>query len=133
MTDPIVLTLPIAPMSKARPRFVHGGHAFLPARYRTWLDEAKRLAALAWRGRDVLDGALTVELEFRGPKRPAGDLDNLAGGILDALTGIAYLDDKQIDCLNVGIWPGDSYEIFIVLKPTEKIAWPKKTRKKVAS
>jgi crossover junction endodeoxyribonuclease RusA len=40
-------------------------------------------------------GELKVELRFFRPKK-IGDVDNLAKGVLDALKGHCYADDKQI-------------------------------------
>ena len=47
------------------------------------------------RGQKALEGPLSVSIRwYRG--RRSGDLDNRAKVTLDALLGVAYLDDKQI-------------------------------------
>lgn len=44
---------------------------------------------------EPLDGPLTVSVWWRR-QRKAGDLDNIAKGLLDAVRGYLYHDDKQI-------------------------------------
>lgn len=39
-------------------------------------------------------------LKKTAPKTPRADTDNLAKGIMDALTGTAYADDQQVDRLH---------------------------------
>jgi Holliday junction resolvase RusA-like endonuclease len=59
--------------------------------------------ALVARGRrrKPLEGTLRVELRFyRGDKRHV-DSDNLAKLVLDALNGVAWVDDSQITLLSV--------------------------------
>ena len=97
------ITIAGEPVPKARPRVVNG-HAFTPAKTKA----AEEVIALAWRmkyGNEVLEGPLLVELRF-GMKAPAKtkdvvpqkrpDIDNLVKTVLDALNGVAYLDDKQV-------------------------------------
>jgi len=64
-------------------------------------------AQQAWRERDLFLGPVAIGITFTFP-RPVGlakrvrhhvtrpDTDKLARSVLDALTGIAYLDDKQV-------------------------------------
>lgn len=65
--------------------------------------------AVAWAARRAMEGAppiagpvvLEVTFWFVRPKRPANpyppiDLDKLARSTADALSGIAYLDDRQV-------------------------------------
>ena len=71
-----------------------------------WRANVSHSAALAMRGRDLLRGPLSVMLTLYLPrpksagrgtwpaKRP--DIDKLARGCLDAMTGIAFADDAQI-------------------------------------
>ena len=44
-----------------------------------------------------LEGPLSVEIIFYMPNKVRGDLFNLPKSICDALTGIVWLDDKQIE------------------------------------
>lgn len=49
-------------------------------------------------------GKNAATVKPHAPRLPAGrpDLDKLARAVLDALTGIAYVDDAQVVALNVG-------------------------------
>lgn len=78
----------------------------------------KSTELLAWRGLIALkaqqagcvpiNGAISIKLEFRvarpkSVKRAlpivAPDLDKYIRGCLDALTGVAYIDDSQVVCI----------------------------------
>jgi Holliday junction resolvase RusA-like endonuclease len=83
-----VLTLAVPLKSKERPRF--GGNAYMSQAYRQWKKEARRQVLEQWEGPPLTPIALSMVL--RGPQR--GDLDNLAGAVMDAMTGIAYPDDS---------------------------------------
>lgn len=84
-------TLDGAVVPKARPRVTRRG-TFLPQRYRDWKQQA--IAALV--SQKTISEPLekvTISIELYGSHR--GDLDNIAGAILDALvqSGI-ILDDR---------------------------------------
>ena len=44
------------------------------------------------------------------------DIDNVTKSILDALKGVAYIDDVQIDSVHVVKWPSDKYGFMIGIK-----------------
>jgi len=54
---------------------------------------------------------LGVEVWFRAPMKVRADVDNVAKPILDALKGIAYVDDKQVRSIFVVALPGEGGEI----------------------
>jgi len=106
------LTIKIEPVPKARARVVNG-HAFTPERTRVY----EQAVAIAWRAKHktLHQGRLKVSLTFAMKipksmkkddvlkavngeivplKRP--DIDNLIKAVLDALNGVAWVDDKQI-------------------------------------
>ena len=61
-------------------------------------------------------GRLSVEIWAYPPDARRRDLDNLLKAILDALTGIAWKDDSQIDDLRIvrkGIYPKGLMEVKI--------------------
>jgi crossover junction endodeoxyribonuclease RusA len=95
--------------------FVRGGRAVLTSDnpnlkrwQRTVMTEAMRVSTAATQ---ILSGSVAVELTFRLPrpkalpkrretphvKRP--DVDKLARGVLDALTGVVWADDSQVAAL----------------------------------
>ena len=110
----IAFTIPGEPVGKGRPRMTRAGHAFTPAK--TWNAEAhvKLLAGQAMQGREpiAIPVHVAIEVECLIPKswprkrhalavlnveRPGKpDLDNVAKLILDALNGVALVDDKQV-------------------------------------
>lgn len=111
----IVIELVGEPRGKGRPRFVRAtGHAFTPARTRSY-ESALRLAAQdAMDGAAPLDGPLRVSVEAHFPvpaswshkKRSAAllgvtrpttrpDWENIAK-MLDAFNEIVWRDDKQV-------------------------------------
>jgi crossover junction endodeoxyribonuclease RusA len=71
------------------------------ARRQAWVDEVRRNAMSRWlAGEPPATGAISVEIThiFAGV---AGDLDNLAKPVLDALKGLVYEDDRQVTDLTV--------------------------------
>lgn len=80
---------------KARPRFSRGSGAYLPKRYRDWKNDAIAIIQHQlpedWEPLERCQ----ISIAFLGKHNKNGDLDNLAGAILDALVGAgAVLDDR---------------------------------------
>lgn len=103
----------IDPVGKGRPRFTRDGHAYTPAKTRSF-EERVGIAYSNARGR-MYTGAVMVEAWFCMPipaswskkKREDAaahriypmlkpDIDNLLKALLDGLNGLAYADDKQV-------------------------------------
>lgn len=84
---------------KPRPRTTQTGHVYMPAEYMTWKRTVAGKVAFALPSCPVFrTGPVRLDLwVFTGK----GDADNLAGGIMDALNGIAWLDDEQVTDLVV--------------------------------
>jgi Holliday junction resolvase RusA-like endonuclease len=79
-------------MSKARPRSPRGGgRPYMPKAYMQWKATVRALLAEWWTIPPLADVRCLV-LVFRGPAR--GDLDNLAGALLDAGNGLLWTDDR---------------------------------------
>ena len=117
---PLSFSVPGSPIPQPRPRVsTRGGfaRAYVPAkhpvhRYRASVAEAAKAAGAA-----VSEDAVAVELTFlferpashktkKGIKRdaptlPREDVDNLAKAVLDALTCVAWHDDRQVARLTV--------------------------------
>jgi Holliday junction resolvase RusA-like endonuclease len=120
MMMPLSFSVPGSPIPQPRPRVsTRGGfaRAYVPAkhpvhRYRASVAEAAKAAGAA-----VSEDAVAVELTFlferpashktkKGLKRdaptlPREDVDNLAKAVLDALTCVAWHDDRQVARLTV--------------------------------
>ncbi len=108
------LTIPGAPVAKARPRMTKSGHVYTPQKTVEYERYVQTLF-VEEHGQPRLEGALMLELNLYFPipkstrkkdasamrtggirptKRP--DLDNILKAVSDALNGIAYRDDSQI-------------------------------------
>lgn len=114
MTE-IVIELPGVPQGKGRPRFVRAtGHAFTPAKTRSYESMLQGAALDVMGGRAPLDGAVRVNVEayfpvpsswskskraaaLAGERRPTTkpDADNLLK-VLDSMNEVVFRDDKQI-------------------------------------
>jgi len=94
--------VPGSPIGKPRPR-VTGRGAYMPTAYRDYQRTVRDAALVAFAelvergGNAWAHGAeMRVWLDFALPDRRRRDLDNLAGGVLDALTKIVWGDDAQV-------------------------------------
>jgi crossover junction endodeoxyribonuclease RusA len=97
MTDRVKLLVPGKAVPLQRSRTSRGRH-YLPPRSRAYrqLVQAEWMAA----GRPSLGNApFTLSARFIGA-RANSDLDNLCKAILDALNGLAYVDDSQLMCMS---------------------------------
>jgi Holliday junction resolvase RusA-like endonuclease len=93
----LILTIdgPVTP--KARPR-VARGQAYLPAGYRTWKDTAiASIQAQTLNTPGLPWPQAHVSIAIGGKQR--GDLDNIAGAILDALVQAGVLADDRLACV----------------------------------
>ncbi|WP_303162450.1 RusA family crossover junction endodeoxyribonuclease [uncultured Sutterella sp.] len=103
------------PVGKGRPRFMRNGHAYTPAKTRTYENLVRLRALEAMHGDSPFQGALCVTIVARFPvpvsyskkrrlaclqasEKPAKkpDIDNLVKAILDGLNGIVFDDDAQV-------------------------------------
>ena len=79
-------------MSKARPRSPRGGgRPYMPPAYMKWKATVRALLAEWWTD-PPLEQINVLVLSFRGPAR--GDLDNLAGAVLDSGNDLVWADDR---------------------------------------
>lgn len=68
-----------------------GGRVYMPASYVQWKDTVRALMGEWWTD-PPLEKVICLVLTFRGPAR--GDLDNLAGAVLDSGNGLVWRDDR---------------------------------------
>ena len=127
------ITIPITPVPKARPRFTRYGHTYTPKK------TADYEKAIAEYWRQATNGfmydkeqALIVNLVFgipipkstsksktelmangtiRPTKKP--DVDNLAKAVMDALNGVAWVDDSQV--VRVSIYKEYAKEPYVYI------------------
>ena len=88
-------------MSKPRPRVTQTGHVYMPGPYMAWKANVGGIVARVLPQLPFI-GQARIELTLR-IWAGRGDADNLAGGIMDALNGIAWTDDRQIRSLRVDL------------------------------
>jgi Holliday junction resolvase RusA-like endonuclease len=93
------------PVPASRPR-ISNGHAYYTASYeavrKVWKLEAAAGAPRMY-GRSA---RLAVAVTFYRETRYRADADNLAKGVMDALSGAWYADDDQVDELHVYVVRG---------------------------
>jgi len=75
---------------KARPRF--SGHAYTPIKYKEWKDNAIKELIFQYDGKPLT--STSIDIGFNGNHR--GDLDNLAGAVLDALSQAKIIRDDSL-------------------------------------
>ena len=109
--QPMRMYMQLKPKVKQRPRMTRRGRVFTPA---ATLEHEAKIAEM-WRKkfgrRKPLEGPVLVSVDFDKhgmwvevaptdlPSLMRGDIDNYLKAVLDALNGIAYVDDKQISVL----------------------------------
>lgn len=84
----LVINMPL--YSKSRPRVTTKG-TFMPADYRKKQAEMIRQIKEQW-DRPPLEGPIRLEIDVRGEGR--ADADNILGSLMDAGTGILWIDDR---------------------------------------
>lgn len=57
-----------------------------------------------------------IRLEYTG-EPPQMDIDNIAKALLDAITGVAYVDDSQVARLLVERAPGERERVRLLVRP----------------
>ena len=116
----ISITVPGEPVAKARPRFTKNGHVYTPKKTAVYEQVIGLHARAAMKGKKILTGAIKLSVTaympipqswslkqktkamsgaLRHTKRP--DSDNLCKAVQDALNGIIYADDAQIDEVHI--------------------------------
>lgn len=129
------LWIPGRIIPKARPRF-YQGRAMLPLNYRRWQSKTylyveKLLRSSAISGLPF-EKAI-VEIQFVGSH--LGDLDNLAGALLDVMTKTNIVRDDRISCIPKLILshePGDTCGAWVTVEAIE-IAVPKRAKAKTSA
>ena len=112
--------LPGKVVPKARPRF-NGGNISLPRNYRGWKNTAylEIISQLEDNGiNELLITKASVEMQFLGSHR--GDLDNLAGSLLDILCETKIIKDDRVSCISrlvIEHEPGGVCGVWVKVNP----------------
>ena len=111
----MTFTIPGAAVPKGRPRF-GGGRAYTPARTKAY--EAKvKMHALKARQEARLKpfkGDVRVTIEIWGMKQ--GDITNVTKAIEDAMNGVIYEDDRQIQYVQTERFPSDKPQVNVIVE-----------------
>lgn len=134
----ISFIVPGAPVGKGRPRFAKRGNfvsTYTPEKTASYENLVKVLALQAMKGtqplpypvRVAIDVAICPPVSWSKKKRaqaliqliqPTGkpDIDNVAKGILDAMNGVAYIDDKQVISLTIRKFYDESDQALVTVE-----------------
>ncbi|WP_157774950.1 RusA family crossover junction endodeoxyribonuclease [Bifidobacterium choerinum] len=96
--EPVALLIPGDPVAKGRPRVYHG-HGVTPQRTRDAESVIQRLFREEFPGFTPYECRIIVTCEFWMRRKGKPDCDNLIKLCTDALNGIAYQDDEQIEII----------------------------------
>ncbi len=119
---------------KARPRMARGKVPFLPKPYKLWKEDAihQLQLQLPWAFRTI--ETASIEIEIFGQAR--GDLDNLAGAVLDALVQARVIHDDRVNCVprllitfTPGPESGANIKIMREILPNESLTSKTSTKK----
>lgn len=112
----LTIIVPGDPVPKGRPRFTKSGHVYTPKKTAVFETAVRMHALSAMKGRKIFTGGVKLTTNFflpipkswslskkamatsgrlRHTVRP--DTDNLVKAVKDALNGIVYVDDAQVD------------------------------------
>jgi Holliday junction resolvase RusA-like endonuclease len=80
---------------KARPRVTYG-RAYMPQNYRDWKECAIADLAQQYQGKEPMAALSEVSIALTGKHSRRGDLDNIAGAILDALVQARILANDNL-------------------------------------
>jgi Holliday junction resolvase RusA-like endonuclease len=99
----IAFEVPGLPESKGSWRALAGGRVKADnAREKAWAAAVGWAAKIAMRAKPMMNSAL-VAMDFRLPppigRKHKRDADKLVRSVLDALTGIVYVDDENVSCI----------------------------------
>ncbi len=96
----IKIVAEIKPVPYNRPRFSKG-KVFNTARYTAFKAELGYKARLTMNGKKIISGAFKISVDVHKKtsqdllNKNFGDLDNFVKAVMDALSGICYVDDAQ--------------------------------------
>jgi Holliday junction resolvase RusA-like endonuclease len=97
----IAIIIPGEPIPKQSFRFRYSGRHFVPARIRAAQDQVAWCAREAMAGALPLSGPVSVTATFARKSRRRVDVDNLWKLVGDALQGIVFENDAQIEYLEL--------------------------------
>jgi Holliday junction resolvase RusA-like endonuclease len=125
----IEFTVPGLAIGKPRPRVTRRG-TFMPPAYQAWRTAVAAEAMVACglledQGRpwDASLAPFRVSLWFTFDDKRRRDVDNLAGGILDALNGVLWADDYLVCSLRVDKRHGSPAGARVRIEAVSSVDW----------
>lgn len=118
----VQFTVAIDPTPAGRPRFT-GGRAYISSKDRNYRQTLAIAARAAMQGLPPLTGALSCVIRLyrrlMATARNFGDVDNHAKGILDALSGVCFVDDCQIVSCRIDKIQADTPRVEVEISALE--------------
>lgn len=133
----IYFEIPGKAEGKGRPRFMRNGHTYTPEKTRNYEElvrlmyrekckeeptaDAVKVSILVWvvPAKSLSKKKKDEETALPPMKKP--DVDNIAKIILDALNGVAWLDDKQVCHLDITKYWGYTEKVGVhIIKAEER-------------
>ena len=93
--EPVAFYVEGKPVPKQSYRHSKNG-GYTSPRVKAWQEHVAWIAQSEMRGEPTLTGDLAVSMTFSLHDRRRRDLDNLSKGVLDAMNGIVFDDDRQV-------------------------------------
>lgn len=102
----VELRIPGPPQAKQRPQHGTNRNTFTPRATLQAEAVVGTFARQGMKGRPPVEFPVGVAAEFYMPTRHRADADNLLKLLMDAMNGIVYQDDKQVDEVFVRVHRG---------------------------
>lgn len=124
-SSPVIICLPGAPAGKGRPRFSRrSGHAYTPAKTRSYESMLQGAAIEAMSGRPPIEGPIRVVIAAHFPVPASWSMKKRAAALLGAIRpGRPDWDNlaKMLDSFNEVVWHDDSqvYDGAIIKRYSE--------------
>lgn len=120
-TNAVKFTVVGEPRSKQRPRVVRG-RAYTPKE----TVAAEKAVAVAYReaSEHLFEHQVVVSIDFYNGNRRRRDIDNMAKLVMDALNGVAFVDDFQVVELNLRKFFTDKERARTEVRLAEVVTWP---------
>ena len=101
------IMVPLRASPAQRPRATRGGIIYADPKTRDWQEQFRTLVYQQLKA-PLIDTAVGLNVNIFSPRDPAklnsGDIDNVLKNIMDALTKVAYTDDRIVVKTNIAVF-----------------------------
>jgi len=134
--DPVIIHFPAEPVAFKRTGS-HGSQRFTPKKQAEFKRQFGLLAKAAMHGRGMLARPVEINMRFvyvppkswpgwkqveANWKQSAPDLDNLVKSVLDAMSGIVFVDDAQVVSMTAQKYYGPAPLVVVTVAPLNEMA-----------